>query len=312
MSRLGRYIVDAVVLEHRSPTELARDHGIARRGIHKLVKRFREGGYPAFAPRSRRPPSCPHQTSSDVQAKVLELRHDLVAAGHDAGPETIAHHLIGQVDRVPSVATVWRILKRNGEISPQPHKRPRSSFIRFEARLPNETWQLDSTPWQLADGSPVEILNFLDDKSRVALASTSFHTVKADDVVRVFHSASNSFGFPASLLSDNAAVFTGRSRRGKVLLELELERLGIVFKHSRPYHPQTCGKVERFHQTVKRYLAKQDPAPTKKQLQAQLDRFVAYYNNVRPHRGIARRTPAEAFAARERAYPRGPKIDCAG
>ncbi|HEV2034639.1 MAG TPA: hypothetical protein VGU71_10660 [Candidatus Dormibacteraeota bacterium] len=156
---------------------------------------------------------------------------------------------------MPSVATVWRILKRNGLITPQPHKRPRSSFIRFEAKLPNETWQLDSTPWQLADGSPVEILNFLDDKSRVALASTSFPTVKADDVVKVFHSASNTFGLLASLLSDNAAVFTGRSRRGKVLLELELERLGILFKHSTPYHPQTCGKVERFHQTVKRFSA---------------------------------------------------------
>src|SRR3989442_4729258 len=230
MSRLGRYSGDAVVWEHRSPTELARDHGISRRWTHKLVKRLKEGGYAALAPRSRRPHSCPHQTSSDVQAKVLELRHDLVAAGHDAGPETIAHHLIGQVEKVPPVATGWRILKGNGLITTQPHKRPRSSFIRFEAKLPNETWQLDSTPWQLADGSPVEILNFLDDKSRVALASTSFPTLKASDVVRVFYSASNTFGLPASLLSANAAVFTARSRGAKVLLDLETERLGILFK----------------------------------------------------------------------------------
>src|SRR2546429_3821042 len=128
MSALGRYIVDAVVLEHRSPTELARDHGISRRWIHKLVKRFKEGGYAALAPRSRRPHSCPHQTSSDVQAKVLELRHDLVAAGHDAGPATIAHHLIGQADRVPSVATVWRIPKRNRRNSPPPPKEPPAPF----------------------------------------------------------------------------------------------------------------------------------------------------------------------------------------
>src|SRR2546422_9247713 len=147
MSRLGRYIVDAVVLEHRGPTGLARDHGFPRRWTHNLASASKEGGYRAWAPRSRRPHSCPHQTSSDVQAKVLELRHDLVAAGHDAGPETIAHHLIGQVDRVPSVATVWRILKRNGEISPQPPKRPRSSFIRFEARLPHETRRPGSHPW---------------------------------------------------------------------------------------------------------------------------------------------------------------------
>src|SRR2546422_11225991 len=118
MSRLGRYIVDAVVLEHRGPTGLARDHGFPRRWTHNLVKRFKEGGYAALAPRSRRPHSCPHQTSSDVQAKVLELRHDLVAAGHDAGPETIAHHLIGQVDRVPSIATVCRTPKTHRAISP--------------------------------------------------------------------------------------------------------------------------------------------------------------------------------------------------
>src|SRR3989449_2023407 len=303
MSVLARYIVDAVVLEHRSPTELGRAHGISRRWIHKLVKRFKEGGYASLAPRSRRPHSCSHQTSPDIQAKVLELRQELVAGGHDAGPETIAHHLLGRVEKVPSVATVWRILKRNGLITPQPHKRPRSSFIRFEAKLPNETWQLDSTPWQLADGSPVEILNFLDDKSRVALASTSFPTLKASDVVRVFYSASNTFGLPASLLSDNAAVFTARSRGGKVLLELETERLGILFKHSTAYHPQTCGKVERFHQTLKRFLARQSRPESLAHLQMQLDVFRAYYNQRRPHRALGQRTPLVAWSARIKARP---------
>lgn len=303
MSSLGRYIVDAVLLEHRSPTELARDHGISRRWIHKLVKRFKEGGYAALVPRSRRPHSCSHQTSSEVQAKVLALRQELVDAGHDAGPDTIAHQLIGQVDRVPSVSTVWRVLKRNGLISPQPHKRPKASFIRFEAKLPNETWQLDSTPWQLADDSPVEILNFLDDRSRVALASQALVTVKSADPVHALYSAANVFGLPASLLSDNAAVFTGRSRRGKVLLELELERLGIVFKHSTPYHPQTCGKVERFHQTVKRFLRKQPPARSIAELQFQLDGFRDYYNTRRPHRALSRQTPLAVFNALIKAKP---------
>jgi transposase InsO family protein len=303
MSVLGRYIVDAVLIERRSPTELARNHGISRRWVHKLVKRFKEGGYAALEPRSRRPNSCSHQTASEVQAQVIRLRRELVANGHDAGPETIAHHLFGQVDKPPSVATIWRILKRNGLISPQPHKRPRSSFIRFEAKLPNETWQLDSTPWQLADGSPVEILNFLDDRSRLALASTSLPSVKADDVVRVFYSASSSFGLPASLLSDNAAVFTGKSRRGKVLLELELERLGILFKHSTPYHPQTCGKVERFHQTLKRFLRQQPPAHSLADLQFQLDAFRDYYNQRRPHRSLNRQSPLSVFNSLIKARP---------
>src|SRR5713226_4435660 len=191
---LGRYMVDAVVLEGRSPIELARAHGISQSWIYELVDRYRKGGYEALEPRSRRPKSCPHQVGTKVQQLIVKLRGELTAAGHDPGPETIAYHLKAQVDKVPSVATVWRILKRNGLITPQPHKRPKSSFIRFEAQLPNETWQLDSTPWQFADSSPVEILNFLDDKSRVALVSQALVTVKSADPVHVLHSASNTFG----------------------------------------------------------------------------------------------------------------------
>jgi transposase InsO family protein len=306
MSVLGRYIVDAVVLERRSPTELAREHGICRRWIHKLVKRFNEGGYPALEARSRRPHSCSHQTAPDIKAQILQLRQELVAGGYDAGPETIAHHLIGRVDRLPSVATVWRILKRNGLINAQPHKRPRSSFIRFEAKLPNETWQADATPWQLADGTPVELLNFEDDRSRLFLGSTAFPTVKAADVVQAFYSASNQFGLPASLLTDNGRIFTARSIGAKVLLESELERLGVVFKHSTPYHPQTCGKVERLHQTLKRFLAKQ-PAPCSlAELQFQLDAFRDYYNSRRPHRALNRQTPLAVFNALLKARPTQP------
>jgi transposase InsO family protein len=303
MAALGRYIVDAVILEHRSPTQLARDHGISERWVFELLRRFKEGGYASLEARSRRPKSCSHQVESKVQELIVKLRHELTAAGHDAGPQTIHYHLSETLDEVPSVATVWRILKRNRLINPQPHKRPRSSFIRFEAKLPNETWQLDATPWQLADGSPVEVLNFLDDKSRLAVACKTFVTVKAADPVHVFHSASNEFGFPASLLSDNAAVFTARSRGGKVLLELEQERLGIVFKHSTPYHPQTCGKVERFHQTVKRFLRMQPPAASIAELQFQLDAFREYYNNKRPHRALNRQTPLAVFNSLIKAKP---------
>jgi transposase InsO family protein len=303
MSGLGRYIVDAVVLEHRSPTQLARDHSVARSWIYKMLARYREGGYAALEPRSRRPRSCSHQTSAEVEAAVLELRQELTAAGHDAGPETLQHHLPERIQALPSVSTIWRILKRQGLISPQPHKRPKSSFIRFQAQLPNETWQVDSTPWQLADGSPVEILNFLDDRSRLLLGSTTYPTLRAGDVVELFHSVSRRFGLPASLLSDNAAVFTARSRGGKVLLELELERLGVQVKHSTPYHPQTCGKVERLHQTLKRFLPKQPPAASLAELQLSLDAFRRYYNGRRPHRALDRRTPTAVFDSMLKARP---------
>jgi len=220
MSNRGRYIVEAIVVEHRSPSELARTHKVSRGWIYKLLERFEQGGYAALEPRSRRPRSCSHQVDARVQKLILKLRRNLTTAGHDAGPHTIHFHLSKKLAEPPSVATIWRILKRHGLVTPQPQKRPRSSFIRFAAKLPNETWQADATPWTLADGSPVEILNFLDDCSRVALASACFRTVKGHDVAHVFQAASNTFGLPASLLTDNGAVFTGRQRRGKVILEL--------------------------------------------------------------------------------------------
>src|SRR5207253_9061946 len=123
------------------------------------------------------------------------------------------------------------------------------------------------------------------------LNSTAYPTVKAANVVESFLSAADAYGFPASLLSDNAAVFSGSSRRGKVALELELESRGIEVKHSTPYHPQTCGKVERLHQTLKRYLRRQPPAQSLAHLQLQLDSFRSHYNQQRPHRALGGRTP---------------------
>ena len=302
---LGRYVVDAVVLEGRSPTELAKSHGISRTWIYELVRRFRQGGYEALEPRSRRPLSCPHQHGPAVEAAILELRATLAAAGHDAGAATIAHHLGGKIDPVPAVSTIWRILSRHGLITPQPHKRPRSSFIRFEAALPNQLWQTDATHWSLEGGQSCEILNMIDDHSRLLVASVAFRSVKAADVVEVFYDAARNHGYPAALLSDNAAVFSGGSRKGKVLLETELERLGIGCKHSTPYHPQTCGKVERFHQTLKRFLARQAPPQSLAHLQLQLDTFRSYYNQHRPHRALGGRSPLVAFNARLKARPAG-------
>jgi transposase InsO family protein len=300
---LGRYLVEAITLERRSPSELAKSHGISRSWIYELLQRYRQGGYAALEPRSHRPRSCPHQVGSQMVQRILKLRRDLAAAGHDAGAQTIAHHLAARGRPIPSVATIWRILSRHGLITPQPHKRPRSSFIRFEAQLPNELWQADATHWLLADGSPVEILNLLDDHSRLLLASVAFRTVKAADVVAVFAQAVAAHGLPASFLSDNAAVFSGSSRGGTVLLESELARLGIRCIHARAYHPQTCGKVERFHQTLKKFLAKQPPPTSIAHLQAQLDALRAYYTQRRPHRALGLRTPLVAFNARLRARP---------
>jgi transposase InsO family protein len=301
----ARYLVEAHVLEGRSVSELAAGHGVHRSWIYKLLGRYRAGGFEAIEPRSRRPRSCRHETPPATVKAIVGLRSELAAQGYDAGAETIAYHLAQNNQEVPSVSTIWRILRREGLVCAQPQKRPRCSLIRFEAELPNQLWQADITCWQLASGEVVEILNQIDDHSRLFLGSDAYLRVKAADVVQSFHKAAGLHGLPASLLTDNGAVFTGSYRGGKVLLQYELERLGVEFKNSRPYHPQTCGKIERLHQTLKRYLAKQRPAQTLRALQRQLDAFAHYYNHIRPHRAIGRRTPLQAYSARLKARPTG-------
>jgi transposase InsO family protein len=239
-----------------------------------------------------------------LEDEILALRKSLADQGLDAGPHTIRYHLSRRHRKaVPSVATIWRVLKHRGFVNPQAHKRPRSSWRRFQAELPNECWQADTTHWALADGSDVEVLNILDDHSRLLVASRASRATKAAHVLEAFHQAASEAGFPASMLTDNGAIFTAESRHGRCVMENELAALGIAYKHSRPYHPQTCGKVERFHQTLKRWLAKQTRPRTVAQLQAQLDRFRRYYNTVRPHRALNRRTPLETFTARTKAHP---------
>jgi hypothetical protein len=175
--------------------------------------------------------------------------------------------------------------------------------------MPNERWQADITHWTLGDGTGVEILNALDDHSRLLVASDARTVFNAADVVASFHQAAAVHGLPAQLLTDNGAVFTAAPRGGgRCAIEVEADRCGIRLSHSSPYHPQTCGKVERFHQTLKRWLRRQPRASTTSELQAQLDAFGSYYNQVRPHRALGRRTPAEAWGARPKAAPSGLRI----
>ena len=303
---LARYVVDAVVLEGRSMRAVAREHGVSKSWVHKLVERYRAGGYDALGARSKSARCVANRTSSGVEDDIVRLRKELIDQGFDCGAHTIHYHLGLRDPSPPSVSTIWRVLKRRGFVTPQPHKRPKSSYIRFEASLPNESWQSDVTFYELKDGSKVEILNFLDDFSRVCVASRVLATTSSPDVVATLYEAGGAWGLPASLLTDNGAVYTAAYRGGYSAMESELFHLGIAYKHSRPYHPQTCGKVERFHQTLKKFLNKQKKARSIAELQAQVDRFVAYYNDIRPHRAKGRTTPRAAFDSRAKAMPRQP------
>ena len=302
---IARLVITAVILEGRSQAEVARSYRVSPGWVSKLVQRYRAEGEAAFEPHSRRPLTSPNRIDVATVAMIVGLRADLTTAGTDAGAETIAWHLAEHHNLTVSSATIWRTLNRAGLIIPEPKKRPKATYIRFQSEQPNETWQSDFTHWPLADGTDVEILTWLDDHARYALSCTAHHPVTVAAVLSTFRATTAEFGLPASTLTDNGLVFTARFRHGRNAFENELRSLGIVQKNGHPNHPQTQGKVERFQQTMKRALARKPAPATIEELQAQLEQFRHYYNTRRPHRSLNNTTPAAAYAARPKATPTG-------
>jgi transposase InsO family protein len=297
---LAKYCVNAVLVERRSMREVASATGRSKSWVHRHVALYRAGGEEALAPLKRGPKVPANLTSATLEGEIVAWRKRLAEDGLDAGARTIAWHLNQSGVEVPALSTIHRVLRRRGFVTPQPQKRPRSSWIRFESDLPNETWQSDMTHWHLKDDQPIEIINFVDDYSRAALSSEAVPVATAPEVVRVFYETAALYGLPASVLSDNGAIYTTAYRGRHSGMEVELATLGIAFKHGKPYHPQTQGKVERFHLTLKKWLAKKPAVATLAELQAQIDRFVHIYNEERPHtaRGCP---PMQAWRALDKA-----------
>src|SRR5690625_917378 len=304
-----RVIVLSVINNQLTVTEASARFGLSRQRIYQLLSRYRQGGIEAVEPRSHRPKSNPRATPGVVRDRIVELRIELTKAGLDAGPVSIASRLEFEGHRPPSTSTIRRILHAENLVSPEPKKRPKSSLRRFEADQPNETWQSDFTHWRLADNTDIEILNWLDDHSRYLLAITAHQPVTGTIVLNEFTRVINEYGPPASTLTDNGLVYTARFRGGKNAFEYLLATLGIKQKNGSPGHPQTQGKIERFHQTLKKWLTAQPRAQTVQQLQEQLDKFRDIYNNQRPHRALAGATPATAYAATIKATPDGHPTD---
>src|SRR5437588_2086542 len=302
MSR-ARVAVLQVVSHQLSVTQAAVEYGFSRRHLQRLLARYREGGLDALEPRSRRPRTNPLATPDEVRERVIELRGQLTADGLDAGPVTIAWHLEREGVPAPSTSTIRRILHTAGLITPEPRKRPRSSYLRFEMAQPNEMWQSDFIHWRLADETEVEILSWLDDHSRYLLSCTAHEPVTGDDVVAVFLDAVGQHGPPASTLTDNGSVYTSRFTGGRNAFEHVLPLLGVQQKNGSPGHPQTQGKTERFHQTLQRWLAARPTARTIAELQTQLQEFRQHYNESRPHRALDRRTPGEVYRTTPKALP---------
>jgi transposase InsO family protein len=316
----ARLVITALFVDHQTPAEVARRYGVHRAWVYKLKARYEAEGETALEPRSRRPKTSPAALPAEVVDLIVRVRKELTEAGLDAGPETIAWHLAHHHGHRVSRSTISRHLTRAGLVPPEPRKRPKSSYIRFEASMPNETWQSDFTHYRLThpDGRPgrdVEIISWLDDCTRYALHTSAHHRISTPIVTTSFRETAGQHGIPASTLTDNGMVYTVRlagygRRGGRNAFEHQLHLWGVVQKNSRPGHPTTCGKAERFQQTMKKWLRAQPVQPsTTTELQALLDRFADEYNHRRPHRSLPHRaTPATLYDSMPKATP-GPWTD---
>jgi putative transposase len=293
-------------------TRFCEANGVSRSQFYELRRRAQHEELPAvLAGRSRRPTRSPNAVSLEVEDLAVRLRKQLADDGWDCGPKSVQHQIRQLGVAAPSPATLARIFTRRGVVTPQPQKRPRSSWRRFTFPAPNGCWQLDATEWALLDGTEVAIFQVLDDHSRRVLASLAAPGETSDGALTVVRLALQRFGIPQLFLSDNGAALnpTRRGRTGQ--LETYLRSLGVNPITASPNHPQTCGKNERVHQTLKRYLRARPRAATLGELQQQLDTFDQRYNHDRPHQALDGKTPVAAWEATPLApapEPPAPKV----
>jgi len=286
-------------------SEFCRQHAVSTWFFYDLRKRHARDGDVVLEPLSRAPHRVPNRTGDDVVDVIVALRKELADDGLDCGAGSIWDRLperLAPDQRRPSESTIWRRLRERGFIDPEPNKAPKRTVRSFTAARANECWQIDSTHWSLADGTAVEIIDIIDDCTRVVPRSVVVATTTTGNAWDALCDGADQWGWPERILSDNASVFRS--------LGPSLAAIGVGLGHSRPYNPQCCGKCERFHQTLKKHLAVLDPVPTTiGQLQAAVDRFIRRYNHDRPHRSIGRRPPAVVWAATAKSGPADRPLD---
>lgn len=301
---LRRQIVRAVTTGTMTQAQAARAYRVSPSTVSKLLRQWRLEGEEAFHPKSRRPRSHPATTPPDTTALITAIRTHLTEQGLDAGPATILAHLrTHHPDHAPpSRATIARILTREGLIRAQPKKRPKSSLRRFEASLPNGCWQSDVTHLRLADATTVDVITWLDDHSRACLHISAITSATVNTVVSTFTSTAKTHGWPAATLTDNGAIYTSRYRGGVNRFEKLLRAHHVEQRNGAGNHPQTQGKVERFQQTMKKWIEHR-PAPTTiEELQTLLEEFQHVYNTQRIH-SAKRSTPWTAYISAPKDTP---------
>lgn len=273
-------------------TEVCRRHEISRDTFHTWKRRFEAAGVAGLLERSRAPIHQPRRITADLEAVICQLRDH----NPDWGARTIRTRLRRAGIDPPAISTIHRVLLRNNKVTAQPKKRPKASYRRFERDEPNDLWQMDATRIDLNDGTEAWVVDALDDHARFMLSGVAvLGEPEGKDTWEAFERAARSHGLPREVFTDNHLTFTGRLKGFEVAFEARLKRLRVRHICGSPNYPQGRGKIERFHATLKAWIAKHGGAQDIVHLQHLVDAFRTDYNIDRPHQGIGDITPAERY-----------------
>ncbi len=283
------------VLGGASVSDVARRYGVVRQTVHRWLRKYAESGVSGLADRSSRPHSCPHQMSSKVEARIVEMRR----AHPGWGSRTIRYWLADEgVVPLPSLSGIHRALLRHKLVDARKQRKPRSAYRRWERSRSMELWQMDVMGRvKLADGSEAKIVTGIDDHSRFCVSALVVQRATAMPVCDALALAMRRHGVPDQILTDNGKVFTGRFGPGssEVLFDRICRENGIHHLLTAPRSPTTTGKVERFHKTVRSEFLTDKVFESIGEAQRELDEWVERYNTARPHQGIGMVPPVRRF-----------------
>ena len=291
MAELRREVLMEAEQTGLTVTEICRRYGISGQTYYRYRRRYLAEGLAGLEDQSRRPLHPANQIPSDLEVWIVEMRRDHPRWG---GRRIRAELTRRGVETPPAVSTIHQVLVRNGLVAVRSPRLAKATR-RFEREIANDLWQIDATRVVLADDDEAWVVDVIDDHTRFLLAAIAGPTATGDLAWDAFEIAASRYGLPRQVLSDNGLIFTGRLHGTEVAFEVSLKDLGIELINSAPYHPQTLGKLERFHRTVKEWLTDEGPAETLEHLQELLDGFRFHYNRRRPHQGIEDATPAERY-----------------
>jgi transposase InsO family protein len=287
--------VIAVVQDGWKVTEVAERLGVSRQAVHKWIARYEAGGLPALADRSHKPQSCAHQIAPELEALICELRR--LHPGW--GPRRILHELGRKdVDPLPGRSSIYRCLKRHNVVELRRRKKRRDEFRRWQRDRPMQLWQMDVMGGvMLDDHTDLKVVTGIDDHSRFCIAGGLVVRATARAVCEVLSQAMKTYGVPDEILTDNGKVFTGRfgTHKAEVMFDRICRENGISHMLTAPRSPTTTGKIERFHQSVRKEFLADRTFKSIDAAQEALDAWVHDYNTERPHQALEMATPAERF-----------------